>query len=75
MNNLEALKKINSGWSESRPGGLLCNPDISGGIIDCTHGTNEWFIIFNDDRPIIEGFESRDDAIEAFIAARMANID
>lgn len=69
---LNALNAICPGWTESRPDGLLCSPHPGGGIIDCSWVSREWFVIFNDGRPPVEGFDSRDDAIEAFaMASRM----
>ena len=73
MNAIEALNTIVPGWSESRPNGLICNPAPEGGIIDYTFQSNEWFVIFNDNRPTLEGYDTRDDAIEAFAAARRTN--
>lgn len=69
MTNLETLNTIAAGWTESRQGGMLCNPRLAGGIIDSNIVSGEWFIIFNDDRQSIEGYETRDDAVEAFAAA------
>lgn len=68
MSAVEVLNTIVTGWSESRPGGLLCNPAPEGGIIDSAIVSGEWFVIFNDDRPALEGYETREDAIEAFAA-------
>ena len=48
---------------------MLVNASEAGGVIDKAFVTNEWFVIFNDDRTIIDGLESREDAIEAFAAA------
>jgi putative DNA primase/helicase len=56
------------GWSESRPGGMMTNPDpVNGGIIDSAFGSGEWFVIFNrNDLPTLEGFASRDEVFAAF---------
>ena len=73
MSVINALNAISQGWSESRSGGMLVNPNAGGGIIDVAIVSGEWFIIFNDDREPVEGFATRDDAIEAFaIASRVA---
>lgn len=69
MDAINTLNTICKGWTQSRPGGLLCNPNPGGGIIDSAIVSGEWFIIFNDDRPVMEGFDSRDDAVEAFARA------
>ncbi len=55
------------GWSESRPGGMMTNPDpVNGGIIDAAFGSCEWFVIFNrNDLPTLEGFASRNEALAA----------
>lgn len=66
---INALNTICNGWTESRPGGLLCNPNIGGGIIDSEIVSGEWFVIFNDNRKALTGYESREDAIEAFAIA------
>ena len=68
---LNALNAIVPGWTESRPGAMLTNPNPGGGIIDCAYEINEWFVIFNDDLRCLEGFDTRDDAIEAFAQARL----
>ena len=73
MSVINALNTISQGWTESPSGGMLVNPNAGGGIIDVAIATGEWFIIFNDDREPMEGFDTRDDAIEAFaIASRVA---
>lgn len=69
MNDINALNTICAGWTQSREGGLLCNPHPAGGIIDCTIKSKEWFIIFNDSRPSQMGYDSREDAVEAFAIA------
>jgi hypothetical protein len=57
------------GWSEAFPGGLACSADpITGGIIDSVILSGEWFVIFNrDDLPMLDGFTSRDEAIQACV--------
>lgn len=59
------------GWTEASPGGMATNPDPqSGGIIDRTIATNEWFIVFNrDNLATIEGLVSRKVAFELFAVA------
>ena len=66
---IDALNTISNGWTESRPGALLCNPNAGGGIIDSEIVSGEWFVIFNDGRATLSGYESRDDAVEAFAIA------
>jgi hypothetical protein len=69
---IEALNTLCTGWTESRPGAMLCNPNAGGGIIDSEIVSGEWFVIFNDSREALSGYESREDAIEAFaIASRV----
>lgn len=62
-----ALNTICPGWTESRENGLLCNPNLAGGIIDSEIVSGEWFVIFNDSRHTLGGYDSRDAAIEAFV--------
>lgn len=50
---------------------MLCCPSIRGGIIDSCIATGEWFVVFSDDRKTLEGFDTRDDAIEAFAASSL----
>jgi hypothetical protein len=69
MSAIETLNSVIEGWSECIPGGLICNPQGEGGIIDSAIVSGKWFIIFNNDREPIEGFESRDDAVAAFVKA------
>lgn len=70
---LQMLNDVVPGWTESRPGGLVCNNSRQGGIIDCTIGTNNWFVIFNDGRPLRTDFPTRRDAIEAFVRIQRAS--
>lgn len=58
-------------WSEVRPGGMATNPDPQfGGIIDSAIVSGLWFAIFHDDAlPVLDGFSTRAEAIEAFKAA------
>jgi hypothetical protein len=67
---IERLNKILDGWTESRPGGLICNPREGGAIIDSEILSGLWFVIFNDDRPTLTDLPTRDDAVTAFILAR-----
>lgn len=60
---------IPDNWSEAWPGGMLTNPSIAGGIIDTNRISNTWFVIFNDDRPSMEGLPDRATAIQAFFSA------
>lgn len=66
---IEALNTICPGWTEAQPGGMLCNPNAGGGIIDAEIKSGAWFVIFNDSRPNLEGYATREDAIEAFAIA------
>ena len=70
-NALSILNALGHGvWSESRPGALISNPDLTfGGIIDCNAGpAGKWFVIFNaPSLEMLEGFDSRQAAAEAFI--------
>lgn len=50
-------------------GEMLIASGPNGGIIDRNPTMNEWFIIFNDDRECDEWFETRADAIAAFVEA------
>jgi len=61
---IEMLNKICQGWETN--GSIICNPNIGGGIIDQEIVSGEWFIVFNDDRKSIEGFDTAEDAAEAF---------
>lgn len=67
VTELEYLNKLLPGWSESRPGGLLCNPHPQGAIIDNEQVSKAWFVVFNDSRETLTGYDTRADAIEAFL--------
>lgn len=60
---LEVLNKMLPGWTASNT--LLVNPHPSGGIIDQSIGTGEWFVILPNSNAL-SGFDSLDDAIEAY---------
>lgn len=63
---LAALNELRPGWTEARPGGMLCNPNQNGGIIDVSY-SGKWFVVFNGPNgQLIEGFATRSDAIIAF---------
>lgn len=70
MTAIELLNKVCDGWSQAFDGGLLCNPNVNGGIIDKAIVSGEWFIIFNDDRAPVEGIDSLNDAIEFFASSQ-----
>lgn len=72
MNAIRTINVISNGWTESHSGGLLCNPAKNGGIIDKAIVSGEWFVIFGDGKPTLEGYETRDDAVEAFCAQYVA---
>lgn len=55
-------------WKECETGMMACADEKFGGIIDSAIVSGEWFCIFNDDIDAIEGFDTREDAKEAFIA-------
>ena len=67
MTDLESLNEISQGWAGSEIDGLLCSARPDGGIIDSAIVSGEWFVIFNDDREMLEGFATRADAVAAFI--------
>ena len=69
---VEPLLAICPGWSESRPGALVCTNHPQGGIIDSVMLSTEWFIIFNDARGPRDGFSSRAEAIDAFVQSSNA---
>lgn len=69
MSDINALTEVCSGWEETSADGMVCSSAKLGGIIDSTIMTGEWFVIFNDHRSTMEGFKTRQEAIEAFIAA------
>lgn len=68
---ISQLEAICPGWTQSRPGGLICNADKAGGIIDCEGVAGEWFVIFNDSRETLSGFATRAAAVEAFVVASL----
>lgn len=69
MQTFIKLDDICSGWNEVNSRGMICSADPLGGIIDDEILTGKWFVIFNDDRQIITGLGSRDEAIQAFVSA------
>lgn len=62
---IEALNTICPGWTESESG-MLCSAHDNGGIIDSAIVSGEWFVIHGDGT-VEEGFDTREDAIEAFV--------
>lgn len=56
------------GWTEAYPGGMATNRDpVKGGIIDSEIVSGLWFVIFHrDDLPLLDGFNSRDEAFRAY---------
>lgn len=72
---IKALNTICNGWTSASPGGLLCNPNAGGGIIDAEIDSGKWFVIFNDGRAALEGYASREDAVEGFVLAIRSNPD
>jgi hypothetical protein len=73
MTTTQLLDTVSKGWTESRPGCMLCNPNAGGGIIDNEIVSGEWFVIFNDSRKSLFGYETREEAVEAFAAASVKN--
>ena len=74
MNDTQAINTLNElvpGWSGSG-NGLLCNPNPGGGIIDKVMLSDEWFVIL-DRGQALDGFASRDEAIQAFITKGQAS--
>jgi len=63
--HVETLNKVSEGWTESRPNGLMVNSN-SLDVIDCATAIGEWFIISGFGN--FEGYETRDDAVEAYIS-------
>ena len=63
--HVELLNKVTEGWTESHSTGMLVNSKNLD-IIDVAPVVNEWFII--SDYGTFEGYENRDDAVEAYIA-------
>lgn len=74
MKDINTLNSIVPGWSEI-PNGMMTNPHKDGGIIDCTFVSGEWFVIFNDDRAMLDSLTTRTKAIAAFIEAHEALIE
>ena len=65
MTDLDRLNALVPGWTEG-PGGMLCNPDPRGGIIDCTIKTKEWFFI-EADGVSKDGFATRAEAVTGYV--------
>jgi hypothetical protein len=66
MKTIEVLNTICNGWKENE-NGMLVNSK-NGDIIDIAPAVGEWFII--GDFGVIEGYETCEDAVEAY-ATRM----
>jgi hypothetical protein len=69
MTTTEKLNKICEGWKENE-NGMLVNSK-NGDIIDIAPAIGEWFIIA--DFGVIEGYETRDDAVEAYASKMVKN--
>lgn len=69
MTTTEMLNTICDGWKENE-NGMLVNSK-NGDIIDIAPAVGEWFIIA--DFGVIEGYETRDDAIEAYVSKMVKN--
>lgn len=64
---IEKLNDVCSGWTGC--GSLICNPAWNGAIIDQAIVPKTWFVIFNNDLiEDIEGLDTKEDAVEAYIA-------
>jgi len=61
---------LDNQWKENE-NGMLVNPNDDGGIIDQNLVDKTWFVIFGDNRQPLDGFNSRDAAIMAFVRAKM----
>lgn len=73
---LVSRQRLPDGWTEASPGGLMCNPDpTTGGIIDTPILPGKWFVVFNrPDLPLLDGYDTRDDAHRAFLKCLKENI-
>ena len=69
MTTIEILNTICDGWKENG-NGMLVNSK-NGDIIDIAPAIGEWFIIA--DFGVIEGYETRDDAVEAYASKMVKN--
>lgn len=65
---IDKLNGVCKGWSEVCPGGLLCNPNPGGGIIDQGIVDKKWFVVF-EDGSLADNLDSRDEAVKAFVSA------
>ncbi|MBC8438996.1 MAG: hypothetical protein H8D87_04855, partial [Deltaproteobacteria bacterium] len=63
-------EELPEGWTEASPGGMATNQDpISGGIVDSEIKSGKWFVIPNNDNiSKMEGFETREEALDALKA-------
>ena len=67
---IEKLNTVAAGWSESFTGGMLVNSNPeNGGIIDNEIVTGKWFVVFNDGRDSLTGYNTRAEAVDAFVFA------
>ena len=69
-NHINTLNKVSEGWSESSSGMLVNSKNLD--IIDVAPAIDEWFFI--SDFGNVEGYETRDDAVEGYIALVRANV-
>lgn len=64
---IDNLNEVCTGWTGC--GSMICNPAWNGGIIDQAIVSKKWFVIFNNDLiKQIEGLDTQEDAVKAFIA-------
>lgn len=70
-NHIDTLNKISEGWTEGPSGNMLVNSNTLD-IIDVAIATKEWFFI--SDLGNVEGYETREDAVEGYIALVRANV-
>lgn len=69
---LNDLNRVAPGWKVGCSEGILSNAAPYGGIIDKNLVSGEWFVIFNNDNfEALDGFATRDEAIDAFVDTMM----
>jgi hypothetical protein len=69
MTTIEMLNTICDGWNENE-NGMLVNSQ-NGDIIDIAPAIGEWFII--GDFGVVEGYETRNEAVEAYASKMIKN--
>lgn len=61
---MDKLFSICDGWTSCD--GMIVSPDPKGGIIDRNAADLGWFVVFNDNRPSSDFFNTLDEAIDFF---------